>query len=171
MTEKAKRYEFTGETKIVFGRTLKQIRALVAMVPLAVNVGDLGGWIFEEANLPQSGTGWVFPGGMIRGGTIRGGTIRGGTIEGGTIEGGTIRGGTIWDEAIVTHSPLVLSGLKWEITISDEHMKIGCKQHRYEAWLAFDGETIAAMDPDATRFWAMVRPLIEALVAERGRHE
>ena len=52
------KYEFTGETKVVLGRTLKQIRALQAVRP-GVSVGDLGGWLENEANLSQSGNAWV----------------------------------------------------------------------------------------------------------------
>ena len=53
-----KKYEFTGETKIVFGVTLKRIRAVRAIGFIAA--GTLGGWISSEANLSQvSGDAWV----------------------------------------------------------------------------------------------------------------
>ena len=45
------KYEFTGETKVVLGVTLKRIRALVAFGAIAK--GELGGWIESEANLSQ----------------------------------------------------------------------------------------------------------------------
>ena len=111
-----KKYEFTGETRGYYGRTLHRIRALIDIEDIGLTAGQLGGWIETEANLLQSGTGWVYDqaivcgggtieggtimGGTIRGGTIRGGTIMGGTIEGGTIMGGTITGGTIWGGTI-----------------------------------------------------------------------
>ena len=96
-----KKYEFTGETRGYYGRTLHRIRALIDIEDIGLTAGQLGGWIETEANLLQSGTGWVYDqaivcgGGTIEGGTIMGGTITGGTIWGGTIEGGTIMGGTI----------------------------------------------------------------------------
>jgi hypothetical protein len=106
-----KKYEFTGETCKYQGRTLHRIRALIDIAAVGLTAGQLGGWIETEANLSQSGTGWVYEqaivcgsgviwGGTIRGGTIYGGTIRGGTIKGGTIRGGTIRGGTIYGGVI-----------------------------------------------------------------------
>ena len=58
-----KKYEFTGETKVVFGRTLKQIRALVKInldIFTEVNPGDLGGWIEKEENLTHDGNAWVY---------------------------------------------------------------------------------------------------------------
>ena len=54
------KYEFTGETKVVSGVTLRRIRALVAIAAIGVNAGDLGGWIESEKNLSQVfGNAWV----------------------------------------------------------------------------------------------------------------
>lgn len=54
------KYEFTGETKVVFGVTVKQIRALVSIAGV-VSSGDVGGWIESEKNLDQvSGDAWVY---------------------------------------------------------------------------------------------------------------
>ena len=64
MTDK---YEFTGETKVVLGITLRQIRALIAIPLFGVSVGDVGGWIEKEENLSQasdsawiSGDAWIY---------------------------------------------------------------------------------------------------------------
>ena len=63
------KYEFTGETKMVNGRTVRRIRAarnIYLPAPnekqepiLFVKKGDLGGWIEKEENLSQVGTCWV----------------------------------------------------------------------------------------------------------------
>lgn len=53
-----KKYELTTETKVVLGRTLHRIRALVAFGNVAA--GELGGWIETEGNLAQSGNAWVY---------------------------------------------------------------------------------------------------------------
>ena len=53
------KYEFTGEVKVVFGVSLKRIRALVTIAGV-VNAGDVGGWIESEKNLSQVyGDAWV----------------------------------------------------------------------------------------------------------------
>ena len=53
------KYEFTGETKVVFGVTFKRIRAVRAFGLIAA--GALGGWIESESNLAQvSGNAWVY---------------------------------------------------------------------------------------------------------------
>ena len=53
-----KKYEFTGEVKVVFGITLHRIRAAVSFG--AVVKGELGGWIEKEDNLSQNGNAWVY---------------------------------------------------------------------------------------------------------------
>ena len=53
-------WEFTGETKIHLGTTLKRIRAAVEFklkCGIVVVRGELGGWIEKESNL--SGNAWV----------------------------------------------------------------------------------------------------------------
>ena len=53
-------WEFTGETKINLGTTLKRIRAAVELklrCGIVVVRGELGGWIEKESNL--SGNAWV----------------------------------------------------------------------------------------------------------------
>jgi hypothetical protein len=52
-----KKYEFTSETKLWFGRTLHRIRAVIAFGDVAV--GDLGGWIEKEDNLSHDDQAWV----------------------------------------------------------------------------------------------------------------
>ena len=55
-----KKWEFTGETKVHFGITLKRIRATVEFkikCGIIIRKGELGGWIEKESNL--SGNAWV----------------------------------------------------------------------------------------------------------------
>ena len=52
-----KKYEFTGETKIVVGVTLKRIRALVSFGDVVK--GEVGGFIKDEKNLSHNGNAWV----------------------------------------------------------------------------------------------------------------
>ena len=56
-----KQWEFTGETKIRFGITLKRIRAAVGFrlkCGIVISKGELGGWIEKESNLSDSA--WVY---------------------------------------------------------------------------------------------------------------
>ena len=62
MVMKMKKFEFTGETKVVqllFRKaTLHRIRAVVEFG--LVKVGDLGGWIEKEENLSHDEKAWVW---------------------------------------------------------------------------------------------------------------
>lgn len=51
------KYEFTGEEKQVYGRTLKRIRAKISFGN--VIQGEIGGWIEKEENLSHNGNAWV----------------------------------------------------------------------------------------------------------------
>ena len=52
-----KKYELTTNTKMVLGKKLFQIRALVSFGD--VKEGELGGWIEKEENLSQEGDAWA----------------------------------------------------------------------------------------------------------------
>ena len=66
-----KRFEFVEGDEIVIapGRTVKRIRALVAIAALGVTPGDLGGYVEKEAqiygNAWVSGNAWVYGNGLI----------------------------------------------------------------------------------------------------------
>ena len=60
------KYEFTGETKIVYGCTLRRIKAIVA-IGATVAPGDIGGWIESENNLSMYGNAWVYGDAMVFG--------------------------------------------------------------------------------------------------------
>ena len=53
-----KKYEFTGEVKVLLDHTMHQIRATVAFG--AVRAGEVGGWIEKEENLSHDGNAWVY---------------------------------------------------------------------------------------------------------------
>lgn len=52
-----KKYEFTGETKVMAGVTLKRIRALISFGFVAK--GEIGGFIEDEKNLSHGRNAWV----------------------------------------------------------------------------------------------------------------
>ena len=52
-----KKFELTTNTKMVFGKKLFQIKALISFGD--VEAGELGGYIEKEENLSQAGDAWV----------------------------------------------------------------------------------------------------------------
>jgi carbonic anhydrase/acetyltransferase-like protein (isoleucine patch superfamily) len=68
-----KKYEFTGETKVYCGTTLKRIRAVrnfTLKSGIEVAKGDLGGWLEREENLSHSDSAWVFGNAMVYDGAM-----------------------------------------------------------------------------------------------------
>lgn len=60
-----KKYEFTGETKMLGGITLRRIRALISFG--SVTAGDVGGWIESEKNLSHASNAWVYGNARVSG--------------------------------------------------------------------------------------------------------
>ena len=53
-----KKYELTTDTKIVYGRKLFRIKALISFGN--VTAGDFGGYVEKEENLSHDGNAWVY---------------------------------------------------------------------------------------------------------------
>ena len=53
-----KKFELTNDTKIVFGKKLFRIKALVSFGN--VKAGELGGYVEKEENLSHDGNAWVY---------------------------------------------------------------------------------------------------------------
>ena len=58
----SKKYEFVPGDEIVIepGRTVKRIRAIVAIAAFSIAPGDLGGYIETEKSLDHCGNAWVY---------------------------------------------------------------------------------------------------------------
>lgn len=149
-----KRWEFTGETKIVYGREVKQIRACISFGK--VSAGDVGGWLEDENSLPQDGEGWLFNLSVA----FKSSVIRGGVISGGVILGGVIRGD-------VSKSPIFIAGIKWSVTVCDSVMSIGCQTHSIGEWKKFTKKQIAEMSNDANEFWGKYKKIIFTMIDDR----
>ena len=89
-----KKFEFTGETKILFnGTILHRIKALVEIKLgcFIAKAGDLGGWIEKEENLSQNGNAWVYGNAMVGGDAeVYGNAVVGGDAE---VYGNAVVGG------------------------------------------------------------------------------
>ena len=59
------KYTYTSLTKIVFGVTLYQIKALVSFG--SVVEGEIGGWIEKRENLAECGDAWVYGDARVHG--------------------------------------------------------------------------------------------------------
>ena len=60
-----KKFELTTNTKMLFGRKLFRIKALVSFGD--VTAGDLGGYVEKEGNLSHDGNAWVYDNAWVYG--------------------------------------------------------------------------------------------------------
>ena len=109
MTQTQKKYEFTGETKQLAGRTLHRIRRL--------SDGVIGGWIEAEKNLSHEGTCWVSGNAQVYGNAQVSDNAK------------------VYGDAVATSAVEFLRLTRDPITVTDKHIAIGCEMHLITDWL------------------------------------
>lgn len=77
-----------------------------------------------------------------------------------------VPGGTL-----TTKQPIFIGGMTWEITLTDEHMTIGCQHHALADWWQFDDDANKRMDVrQALAFWKAHKAMLIGICAATGRH-
>jgi hypothetical protein len=113
------RFKFTGETKIVKGLVVNQIRACKTFTNKAtgwvVNKGDVGGYIQLENCILWTSTGWVFPECVVLGVLV----IVDDTTD--TIKNKLL--GTIGFDTDL-----------YNISTTKKFVKVGCQNHSIKTW-------------------------------------
>ena len=74
-----------------------------------------------------------------------GADLRGADLRGANLRGANLWGVNLWGEKI-DKSPLQVVNLGYFITITKQHINIGCKVYKAEEWFAFSDEEIQKMD-------------------------
>jgi hypothetical protein len=74
-----------------------------------------------------------------------------------------IFGNTRYLKDLLTHAPLHLNGLHWPVAITDNRMKIGCRNYTHKIWRNAQDDWIASLDTDALAFWRTNREVLLAL--------
>ncbi len=88
----------------------------------------------------------------LRGANLYGADLRGADLSGADLYGTDLRGVKLYEEILKT-APIFLSGLRWEITITDNYMQIGCKRHLHNDWETFNQPEITKMAKGAGKWW------------------
>lgn len=166
-----KKYKLTEESIKFRGVKLFRIEALrdfTTVTGTKVKAGDKGGFIQSEDNLSQDGNGWVFENGRVirgrvmhegemHGGEMHGGEMHGvmlgGVMHGGIMLGGVMHGGEVRGGDVVSRNPILIAGARWPVTITDNHILIGCQHHLIAKWQGFSDDEIAKMSEGALDFW------------------
>ena len=106
----------------------------------------------------------------LRGANLSDANLRGANLSGANLSDAYLSGAKWNNGAPITRAPIQLSGLKWQVTIADAHMQIGCQFASLAEWAAFDDAEIAAMDgKDALRFWRSHKEFILGMARSDGR--
>ena len=139
------KYEFTGEEKTVANMTLKRIRSLVTIVGV-VTSGDCGGWVEYDHNLDQDGDAWVYGDTEVFGNAMVYGNAK------------------VFGNAMVSIAPVVITGLDYTLTVSDNMLAVGCQCWTFQEWRDKTPEEIIGMDgKKATAFYPTLISLLDFL--------
>ena len=142
---------------------LYQIRALKDFSN--VSKGDLGGFIEQENNLSVDGNAWVSDNAEVYGDARVFGNAR---VSGNAWVSGNLE---VSGNARVSGNVLNLSYDKYNITITDKHIRIGCQQHTICEWFGFTDDVIDAMDTGALVWWKQWKPVLELMVEIKQNKE
>ena len=106
-----------------------------------VEKGDKGGFIEKEENLSHNGEAWVWGNAEVHGNAKVYGDAKATTV-------------------VKTFE----NAFYYDSTVTDKHIKIGCRQHLKSEWINFqEGEIIKMDGKEALKFWRTFKPLAEQL--------
>jgi acetyltransferase-like isoleucine patch superfamily enzyme len=167
---KKKKHRVTVNGSIV----LQRVRALKDFSN--VKKGDLGGFVEKEDNLSQVGNSWIYDNAAAFGRARVSENARvcnTANVSNRAIVSGNAkisenawvcRKAKVYDNARVggcakvledaTKTVIHIGYLNYPVTITDNHIKIGCEIHTYEEWENFSERDIFFMDGDLSlKFW------------------
>lgn len=72
----------------------------------------------------------------------------------------SLYGATYGENILIGENPRFILGLRWEIYVFKDHIKIGCEIHSKKSWRKFSNSEILSMDRNALEFWKQYKSLI-----------
>ena len=91
--------------------------------------------------------------------------LSGANLSGANLFGAYLSEANLFGEKL-TKNPIQILGLKWEVLITEKHIKIGCQVHEVQEWFKFDDEKIASFHEEALAWWKIWKPIIEKAYSE-----
>src|SRR5574343_469037 len=65
----------------------------------------------------------------------------------------------------------VIHGLKWDVLISYNRLKIGCQEHSHDEWKSFSDEDISEMHDEALQFWTKYKIMLIAMCEDASKEQ
>jgi len=127
---------------------------------------DLRGADLRDADL----RGADLTGADLIGADLRDAYLRGADLRDAYLRGADLRGAKYADFEI-NKTPILISNLKYEIIIFDNHLKLGCELHTHSQWSKFTQKKIIEMDgKDALKWWKQWKePLLQMCKIQKGK--
>jgi uncharacterized protein YjbI with pentapeptide repeats len=124
----------------------------------------LGGADLRDADLRDAYLG----GADLRDADLRDAYLGGAYLRDAYLGGADLGGAYLRGEKIAIR-PLSITGLYWDVLITESYMEIGCQRHEHAEWKKFDYEAISDMASNASEFWKQNKTwLLAACKAHRA---
>jgi uncharacterized protein YjbI with pentapeptide repeats len=143
---------------------------LEAAVTARANLGgaNLRGANLDGANLDGANLlGANLGGANLLGANLGGANLRGAYLDGANLGGAYLDGayldGANLDGEKLTKAPISITNLKWDVLITGQYMRIGCKRHDHNSWSQFSDDEISSMDSGALEFWSQWKATLLAM--------
>ena len=95
---------------------------------------------------------------------LDGANLDGASLYGANLDGANLDGAKFGDGVTAARGIRQVLGLRWPVTIFDNHMRIGCQLHSLADWATFTKRDIVEMDgTDALLFWRRHKAMLLAL--------
>ena len=98
----------------------------------------------------------------LRDADLRGANLRGANLCDADLCGADLRGANLRGEKLVV-TPIVMTGMRWQVMITAEYLTIGCERHTHGEWRSFDRVEISKMDKGAWDWWQQHKDALLAL--------
>ncbi len=131
---------------------------------------DLRGANLSGANLRGANlSGANLRGADLRGADLRGANLRdanlsGANLRGADLSGANLRGADLRCMGNLNNIKTIQADL-WQIGYTHDTMQIGCQRHLIAEWWAFSDPEISSMDARALAWWAVWKPILQAMIA------
>ena len=103
----------------------------------------IGGDSLQDANLQDVN----LKGANLQGANLKGANLQWANLKGANLQWANLQCANLPEEVIR------IDGMRWDVTIFQDWMTIGCQHHHLDDWNKFTDAEISKMGVDALEFW------------------
>ncbi len=121
---------------------------LLTIVGDSLQGANLQGANLKEANLQYTN----LKGANLRGANLKEANLQGANLQYANLQGANLQYANL-QYANLPAEVIRIDGLRWDVTIFQDWITIGCQHHYIDDWDKFTDDEIAEMHDDALEFW------------------